>query len=254
MNLKSFINYITGASELLPLTLVPAKKLTLNESLDIYRHGYFARLTEVLGEHFAACWKILGDENFQHLCSEYIKTHPSTEWNINRYGKSFPTMLATHLITEDYPFIAKLAALEWNKQNLFHQADDLGLSPNEIHALLENSKIKLVSSLQLATSEYNIPVILAAANNNNDQFPENWQEAAYWIMYKKNHQVYLYELSKASYLLLHSLMMGAALNEALVQYEANIEVSTNASETNMSEQVQQLFQWLTLNRLIKTIY
>lgn len=255
MKTNLFLKYITGESEFVPLELIPPKKLTDQECMDIYRNGYFARLSEVLGEHFCACWKILGDESFQDICTEYILNHPSSEWNINRYGKAFPAMINSNFATEDYPFIGDLASLEWNKQNLFHKKDDLGLTPEEVQklGLGETAKIKLVSSMLIGTSIYNIPAIYNSARANEDHFPDNWEDAANWILYKKDYQVYMHEISRAAYLLLTELINGKPLNEALQKFEsANKHTSLSPDEQN--EEVKNLFQWLSTQRLIQKIF
>lgn len=248
MKINLFLKYLTGSSEFLPLELIPAKKLTTKESMDIYLNGYIARLTEVLGEHFQCCWKILGDETFMEICAEYIKKHPSTEWNINRYGKAFPALLASHSAIEDYPFLADLATLEWRKQDLFHKKDFKGLAPDKVPPLNEKSRIKLVSSLEIGTSAFNLPAIFTAAKSEEGQFPDNWEETASWIMYKNDYQVYLHQISQCSYQLMYSLTTGKTLNEALLKFEANAE-----STQDLTGEVQKLFQWLASNRQIQKV-
>jgi hypothetical protein len=163
-----FLKYLNGKSEFIPLELIPSTKLTIKESLDIYRNGYFSRLTDVLGEHFEACWKILGDQLFLSICNDYILKHPSSEWNINRYGKLFPSVLASNPVSENYPFLNNLAEFEWNKQNLFHEKDDLGLPATASTSMNENSKLEFVSSIHIGASPYNIPEIFNSAKNNKE--------------------------------------------------------------------------------------
>jgi hypothetical protein len=254
MKTNLFLKYITGESEFVPLELIPPKNLTALECMDIYRNGYFARLSEVLGEHFGACWKILGDETFQDICTEYILNHPSSEWNINRYGKSFPAMINSNFAVEDYPFIGDLAILEWNKQSLFHKKDDEGLNAEEGQklGLNENAKIKLVSSMQIGTSIFNIPTIYSAAKSNENHFPENWEEPTSWILYKKDNQVYIHLISRALFLMLTELINGKTINEALQKFESAHKNSAKTPE-EQSEEVKTLFQWISTQKLIKKI-
>jgi hypothetical protein len=247
-----FLQYITGGSEFLPLELIPPKNMSVKECMDIYLNAYFARLTEVLREHFCACKKIVGEESFMDICAEYILNHPSCEWNINRYGKSFPSMISSNFVAEDFPYIADLATLEWSKQILFHKKDDIGLTPEEVQkiGMTENSKLKLVSSIEIGTSVYNIPAIFTSTfDDDESQFPQNWEEPTSWIMYKNDYQVYLHTISMGESMLIRNLLNGNPLSEALKQYEANCEDADKKDEV-----VKDLFQWLSTNRLIQKIY
>lgn len=256
MKQQQFLKYIIGESKATLLEMVPAKKLTLKESLDIYQQGYLARLTEMLGEHYQACWQVLGDEHFLKACQEFISQNPSQEWNLNRYGKDFAKFLAQQSYNKDYPFLSELAQLEWHKQVLFHQADQVGLTSTEIEAqeFTENSRLELVSSVILGQSNFAIMQIYTAALNGDTEIPEEFAVASGWALYKHEQQVYGKSFNPDILQLLQTLNSQKSISEAVALINAMTDVATNENTAVLKpEDVQNLFQWLAENRLIAKI-
>ncbi|MDO8494631.1 MAG: DNA-binding domain-containing protein [Deltaproteobacteria bacterium] len=93
--------------------------------LKVHREGYFARLTEQLGETYEAVWSVLGDQKFFQLCREYIRKHPSIFYNLSDYGAEFPLFLEKQKEAKKFPFLPDLALFEWGFKEVFHGAEPL---------------------------------------------------------------------------------------------------------------------------------
>ena len=92
--------------------LVDAPPLPLTARLDIYAEGYFARLVESLALDYEALRRVLGEEDFDQLCADYLKCFPSHTPNIGEAGLRLPEFLKTHEFTKDRPWLADLARFE----------------------------------------------------------------------------------------------------------------------------------------------
>ena len=61
--------------------------------LNIYRHAYRARLTEVMQDIFERTWAYLGDESFEQCAHIYIDLHPPDGRTLQGFGAAFPDWL-----------------------------------------------------------------------------------------------------------------------------------------------------------------
>ncbi|MAF76919.1 MAG: hypothetical protein CME63_09515 [Halobacteriovoraceae bacterium] len=117
-----FLKKINGAisdEASLDLSLKGAGTLSQIDALRVYRQDYILRLTEVLGDQYSACWKVVGDDDFLRACESYIHENPSSFKSLSLYGNDFPYFLDQRL-REDYPFILQLGLYERSFYQLFH--------------------------------------------------------------------------------------------------------------------------------------
>jgi uncharacterized protein len=86
---------------------------TASARLSIYSNGYLSRLEECLRGDFATVHKILGDDDFFAMVTDYLKTYPSTTPNVNEIGRNLSAFLADQIADPDLHYISEAAALEW---------------------------------------------------------------------------------------------------------------------------------------------
>jgi hypothetical protein len=96
------------------LTAGPA--LGARERLEVYRHGYAARLRECLADDYPVLKHALGAEAFDALGDAYVARFPSTSPNLNAYGRNMPAFCAERGLG----FEADLARLEWAIVEVVH--------------------------------------------------------------------------------------------------------------------------------------
>ncbi len=133
-------------------------RLSAREAVDVYRRGYPARLSEALGETFEACWRVLGDEDFLRDCAAFARAVPSVSHNLSDYGRAFPAFLLRRHRAHA-PFIADLAALEWEFKNLFHEAPREGLSPSALAAAAKDASAFVLGPHRLLSFGHRVHAI-----------------------------------------------------------------------------------------------
>lgn len=87
------------------------------ERLDVYRRNAIGAMVRALEEVYPACVRVLGARCFAAYGQEYVRSHPSTAADLNRYGGDFPAFIANlsqavHVLA-DLPYMSDLARLEW---------------------------------------------------------------------------------------------------------------------------------------------
>ena len=162
---NTFQDYVLKPDEFSSNTWVSAEgKATPETQLSIYSYAYHARLIEVLANDFPAILVAIGDEYFNQLASEYIKTHPSKYFSLRDFGAAFPNFLADIIQQEttwkDMPWLHELAVFEWSLGQAFDAADDNLFTEQDMAIVAPEAwpefKFKLHSSVQRLDFEWNI--------------------------------------------------------------------------------------------------
>lgn len=109
--------------------------LTAVERLDLYANMYFYRLHDCLAEDFRAVATVVGPEQFHNLITDYLLVHPSTHPSLRFAGRHLPQMLATHMLSARWPFVADLARLEWAILDAFDAPDARAVRHGELEAI-----------------------------------------------------------------------------------------------------------------------
>lgn len=189
----------------------------------VYRNDYIARMHSALGANYPILWKIVGDEAFQTLADLYRQTWTSPTWNLNNYGEHLAHLLleeSTLNFRTNYPFLIDLAKLEWQSQDYFNEALPSNAMLHLPQSEEELSGAKLHPNLRLMTSEFQIPAIYRAAQNNEEQIPADWHEPSYYFLSKKDFIVQLEDLNQSQFELLSLWKNFRTLSETLNHLES----------------------------------
>jgi hypothetical protein len=195
--------------------IVPAGTLpSAEEALSAHENGYYARLTEVLGETFEACWFVTGDELFFQLSKDYIKEHPSKTYNLSDYGNHFAEF-AQKKLADEIPFIKDLAKFEWIFKNTFHSKQHQALDPQELAVIQTNPDQKIIfgESVSLFQSNYSVYGIWEQRQGNNtedsDQSEDPFEEKPEQLLiYKQDNQIFVKTVSIGEFKILQALQEG----------------------------------------------
>jgi hypothetical protein len=211
---KSFFEAVTGTGEV-PPDYKPAGKLSLDAAFAVYQRGYVARLTEILGDTFEAVWKVLGDELFFAVAAEFIRGAPSQSYNLSDYSEKFIPFLRNHPVSEEFPFLADLANLGWQKKELFNAPTEVGLSGEALPALLEEEArpARFVTSFRLVSSEFCLYDLWESLEGNTEP-PTDWDRPQALALYKANSQVFLKAFDLKTFRALENIQYGAKLFDA----------------------------------------
>jgi hypothetical protein len=209
-----------------------SRALTALERLAIYGYAYYARLLECLREEFPVLKHALGEELFDAFAVEYLEQFPSRSYTLFQLGTNFPRFLAQtrpdreeeESTAPSWPdFLIDLATLERTFNEVFDgpgmegepplAADTLhGVSPER---LLE-ARLTAVPCLRLLALRYPVHHYFTAVRRHQDaDLPvpaETWLAVT-----RRRYVVRHYELSRPAYRLLHALLAGESLGQAIRQ-------------------------------------
>ncbi len=93
------------------------------ERLNVYGNMYFFRLLGVLRDDYPDLVKLLGDDHFHNLATDYLAACPSDSPSIRHVGGRLADFLAGHDLARRHPAAPDLARLEWARGLAFDAAD-----------------------------------------------------------------------------------------------------------------------------------
>jgi hypothetical protein len=235
-----------------------SKNLSAEQRLAIYASAYYARLLECLRESFPVLTKTLSPEVFNDFAFDYLQSHPSKTYTLNRLGDHFATFLdqtrpdrtkENPNPATDWPdFLIDLARLEWNIEQVF---DGPGVEHQPI-LLTENLRnlspedfatARLIPNRSLKILEFKFPInayyTATKGLKETDQPPPPPTPAPQFLaLHRRDFIVRRTELSPPQHALLNSLQTGDTITKS---------IAAAARQTNLpQEQFQSaLTQWFT---------
>jgi hypothetical protein len=103
--------------------LTAGPRLTAEDRLEVYRTGYRARLLECLRDDYPVLAQTVGEDCFDALGHAYIEAHPSSNPNLNFFGRHMAALCRSADVPGLSPFrtfVVGLAALEWAMVEVLH--------------------------------------------------------------------------------------------------------------------------------------
>jgi hypothetical protein len=202
---------------------VLAGGLAAAQRVEIYRHGYFARLVECLADDYPAVAHALGREAFEALCLEYIGQHPPASASLNFYGAPFASFCATRP-GPHAPFVSDLARLEWAVVEAIHADGETVLDPAALSGVseLDWPRLRLIPSptLRVLRSAYPIHRHYQAFLDDEDPAVPPPEVSAIAVC-RRDDDVWRIGLSPTFADLLGRLIEGVPLASALEAFEAS---------------------------------
>lgn len=210
--------------------LIPALKLSPEQALQVYAEDYRVRLTQVLSDHFPAIHFLLGDAEFLALSLDFLTAQPSRHFDLGQFGALLSDFLERHTSRVAFPFLAQLAALEWELNQIFHQAFWPGsdLSPMQSTADPGSLCFRFIPSLRLWHSPYTLFEIWNACKSADKDFNKELKckQPQSLISYKNQRGVRVSRLTGLQTPLLEKLLAGHSLEQALDELETHPEAGT----------------------------
>ncbi len=198
--------------------ITPGGLLSPRGSLEVYSHGHIVRLTEALGETYEAVWWVSGDEDFFALAKNFILSHPSQFYNLSFYGQEFPVFLEQECPFSDLAFLPDLARFEWLFKQIFHAPQHEPASADAIREIGQNGQVRLIfgESVSLFSSAWAIYDIWKLRGTPHEGRPDvTWNREQHVLMYKKDSQIFVNELTSAEFQLCTHLLSGATLEDTM---------------------------------------
>jgi hypothetical protein len=212
------------------MVVTRSRALSALERLSIYSYAYYARLLECMREEFPVLMHAVGEEVFDSFAVGYLQQYPSRSYTLFQLAANFPRYLAEtrperdedEELPADWPdFLIDLANLELTFNEVFDgpgvegktllDADQLrSLSPE---CLLE-ARLVGVPCLRLLSLRYPVhQYFTAVRRHENPELPEPTE--TWLVVTRRQYVVRHYELSRPAHQLLHALLAGASVGEAI---------------------------------------
>ena len=208
----------------LETVVTPGPHLSALERLDIYNHGYFARLVECLCDDYPALGHALGAETFERVARDYIRVQPSRSPSLNAYGAKFAEYLRTR--REPWaPFAVELAQLEWALVAVIHAEVGTALEPAALAAVPADAwpRVRFVPKPALRLLDVAYPVNAFYQAFRDEREPERPAAApSSVVVHRVGLSVYRLELEPAMRALLGDLLGGKTLGAALAELERRL--------------------------------
>lgn len=204
--------------------VLPNERMTAAERLDVYRSAYRARLVECLRDDYPVLAHAKGDDAFEALCLAYMEKHPSTNPNLNFFGRFMPSFC-------DTPFERELATLEWSLVEVLHAEMGTPLDPSALQSIpVEDwARAVLVPSCAVRLHRFEYPVnAYFQSVRGDDQSPEiPAAKANAVLVYRKDNQIWRQDLQPIPARILEALLQCQTIGDALDPIEDDGTVGPN---------------------------
>jgi len=253
----------------------PNDQLSSFERLEIYNRQYWFRLFSSFEEDFPGLKSIVGTRRFEKLMRAYLHAHPSRSFTLRNLGSSLVAWLRdnpqyTEPMTEN---ASAMAALEWAHIEAFDNEQRPSLTPDQIAAIDDASRLALQPYLRLIEAPSAVDNALlavrdasygAAAQASNAvgihlvRRTRSRKPAAgkiYLAVHRHEDSVYYKRLAREDYLLLRALEGGASLGEAIEAafYDSAVAEADRATHIQSSFHYLMQMGWLCTPRTTETV-
>jgi hypothetical protein len=205
--------------EQLPEVILPSQHLTPAERLGIYQGMYPLRMEEALASDYPGLKHYLGDHAFYHLVVDYVQSHPSRNFSLNRLGDQFVAFVGEHLRIKQRGFCHDLARLEFAAAMVFDEEETAPLSADEIAAVpadaWETAALTPVKAFRLLALRYPASAWLDTLHDEKHDHPQVRRKDTWVAVYRRDYRVVRHDLTEPAHDLLADLAAGQPLGQAL---------------------------------------
>lgn len=199
------------------------------------------RLAEFLGETFEATWRILGEDQFPVLATDYFQSYPSQYVSLFDYGLALPDWVAQSAWLQRTPFLSDLTRFEWDIKEVSHLPQHSSISKEMIQGIDPSLNVRLVigQACRLFESSFAVFDIWKQCflGNHRPQLP--WARSQRLALYKQDSKMCIRELNEPQFVLLEHLKAGGTVKEAL---DLALNLVGNISQQTITEFFHMLFQ------------
>lgn len=205
--------------------LTRGPRLSALERLEIYRHGYLARLVECLADDYPVLKHALGKEAFEQLCRQYVAQHPSERPNLNAFGCKMADFCRSALsLPAPAGFAADLATLEWAIVEVIHAPASKPMTLEGLAKMPmdEWARARLIPNTAFRLLRLGYPVnayLQAVKGGSNPPIPEPATSAT--VVYRNSSTVWRIGLTEAMFAVLSSLVEGESLADSVSRAESS---------------------------------
>jgi hypothetical protein len=208
--------------------ILPSRKLSAIERLEIYHRAYFARLLEVLRAEYSVLCRALGKELFDAFAAGFLQTHPPESYTLGDLGRRFPGFLASikpgvnQAGAPDWPeFMVDLARLEQAVNEVFDGPGNEGLPALSAQTLCgltaerwQQSCLLLSPHVRLLQLDFPVNDYFTALLRDQPH-PLPRPRPTYVVVSRNHYKVARRECQQPAYLLLMALAAGQTVGQSI---------------------------------------
>ncbi len=222
---------------------IAAHLSTSPERFALYRGNLSTTWDKVLAAAYPVIRQLVGDEFFTALARAYGKAHPSQSPDLNHFGATLATFLATFEHSAGLPYLPDMARLEWQLHRAHYAPHASAIGPADLAQLapdaFEMACFRLHPAVSLFASDLAV-VPLWQAHAPGGTFPDEVQRPSFAVIARPVFKTELASLGRAAHAALHALEQGATMGAALdcaFEHDDDFDIAAN------------LQQWLALGLL-----
>lgn len=196
-----FQEYLLRGSAGINEHVAGTERVPADVRLAIYSNAYGARLIDALEANYPAMAKLLGEQDFNDLATEYVAAHDSRFFSIRYYGHLISVFLTNNPRYRPVPFLADLARWEWMMNEVFDAADAESL---EVTTLAYKSpgdwasmRLTFHPSVRSLALHWNAPQVWKALVNDAERPRASVsREATTWLLWRHELKEFFRPLTK----------------------------------------------------------
>jgi hypothetical protein len=197
--------------------VLPSKKLTSAERLEIYAHMYYARLVEVMEGEYPTVRQILGPEPFAAACRRFVARNPSRTRTLNSLSARFPGFLAKTLPrSHRHGLAVDVARIERAMEDVFDapRAEPMTAAQFAAIGAGAQAKLRVTPAIRLLQLRYPANVYMSALRRGGrPRVPR--PRATQVIVFRRGFQVFRRDQEPEQFRLLQALVAGKPLDAAV---------------------------------------
>ena len=145
-----------------PQAPIPAQLRSWNGSdparrFDVHRNNVMSSLLRALQDAFPVTCRLVGDDFFRAMASEYVRAEPPSSPVLLDHGANFAAFVETFEPAAPVVYLADMARLERARLEAFHAMDAVAMAPDQFRPWLEAPEQLMRCRLQLHPSRRLLP-------------------------------------------------------------------------------------------------
>ena len=212
----------------------------LKARLAIYKNNTFQSLIDALAETFPNTEKNVGKDFFSLLGKEFIQSFPPKNPSLIYFGRELPQFIHKHKSTEELPYLANLAELEFQRHCAYYAKDEPILTLNDYAEIqpndLASKKVIPQASAALLQSEFAVYDIWNLNQNPENTKEINFKATQFILTIREETNIYSYSLEEPTWLFLNYLSIQDSIGVSIEK------VTDTFPQFNATEAIQVLIQ------------
>ena len=154
----------------LPAGIVDPDGAPAPKRFAVYRNNVTVSLVEALGATFVSVKALVGEDFFNAMARDYVRSTPPASPLLAQYGRTFPQHISGFEPANGLPFLYDVARLDRAWLDAYHAADVAAVPAHEFAAIdpgqLESIRLEPTPATMLVHSTYPVVSLWTAGRDN----------------------------------------------------------------------------------------